>query len=83
MKRSQKKLVPYFRPYHIDEDNPELPEPKSQEPNSRTLANFNPDTDIIDRKILYEITGRKKDPDEKFSDESSEEEGYESMHEGG
>ena len=36
------------------------------------MTQFNPADDAIDRRILYEITRKKKDPDEKFSDESSE-----------
>lgn len=54
-------MVPYFKKYHIDPDNFELPHEK-QIKTGKMMANFNPETDAIDRRILYEITRRKKDP---------------------
>ena len=37
---------------------------------SRLLEGFNPDGDDIDRRLLYDVTGLRIDPDE-FKDESS------------
>lgn len=36
------------------------------------MKNFNPDDDILDRRILYEITGRPQDDDELYSEDGSD-----------
>lgn len=48
-------MVPFFRQYRIDEDNPEI-EVKPVNPDiTHLMTHFDPDEDAIDRRILYEI----------------------------
>ena len=63
----------YFKHYHIDEDRLELPGKKPQKEVSYLTKHFDPGHDMVDKRILYEITGRRG-PRDKFSDEDSENE---------
>ena len=63
--------MPYFKSYHIRQNN--LHVKKTEEiPVEKLLEKFNPEEDAVDRRISYEITKKKIDPSEKFSDESDE-----------
>jgi len=66
----QRSMVRFFKEYHIDADHPKLEIKKSSIPNiNKLLEDFNPEENFIDRRILYEITGRKTNEHE-FTDSS-------------
>ena len=71
MRTNQRHLVRYFKQYHIDYANMKPPSSKPPKSVKELTEFFNPEEDVIDKRILYEITGRKKDR-EKFSDEESD-----------
>lgn len=56
---NQRGLVDYFRDYYIDDDNYELKEKKMMATEKLVGPNFDPENDKIDKRILYEVTGRK------------------------
>ena len=62
----------YFKHYNIDEDRLDLPAKKKQKEMSYLTKHFDPSGDMVDKRILYEITGRRG-PRDKFSDEDSDE----------
>mmetsp|Transcript_4481 Transcript_4481/g.2967 ORF Transcript_4481/g.2967 Transcript_4481/m.2967 type:complete len:84 (+) Transcript_4481:1444-1695(+) len=69
-------MVKYFRQYNLDADRLYLPEPVTQTVDE-ILTGFDPDNDDIERRILYEITGRKhadyeRDDDDEFDGEAFE-----------
>ena len=70
LRRNQIQLIPWFKTYHIDDNEPILPEPKQLSCFSHLMSRFTPESNDIDKKILFEITGRKK-PTNIFQDESS------------
>jgi len=53
----------------VDYDNLELPEKKECKSVAHMMKHFDPNNDIVDKRILYEITGRHA-VNERFSDES-------------
>ena len=69
LKPNQRQLVPYFRSYQIDKNNPNVKKTK-EIPVDKLLEKFDPENDAIDRRIYYGITNKKIDPIDKFSDES-------------
>lgn len=69
MKASNRQLIKYFKPYHIDQKELELPEKKPPLSVNQLLANFNPGNNFIHRRILYEITGRKIEKNDEYSDD--------------
>ena len=74
LKRHQKKLIPSFRYYNLNDHN--LIEPHFLKPPSdifSVLSKFEPGEDEVDRRILYEITGTKISGD-KFADSSDDNE---------
>lgn len=74
MTKSQRGFIKWFREYHIDDDEPNLPERKTAISTEDYMKRFNPAENAIDRRILYEITKRKY-PGEHFSDSESDDEG--------
>jgi hypothetical protein len=68
LRPNQRQLVKYFKNYHLDLDNLELPKKVPNETLQHLMKRFNPTDDPIDKRILYEITGRKGQND-RFSDE--------------
>ena len=70
LRKNQRDLVPYLKPYHIDEDDLYEPSIKKEVSAGHLAKNFNPEENMIDRRILYEITKRKF-PGDKYSDDSS------------
>ena len=58
----------HFKYYNIDVDNLTLPEKRENESIEHLMKNFDPTTDAIDKRILYEITG-KKGANERYSDD--------------
>ena len=65
--------MPYLRSYHINENDSNVKKTK-QIPKNKLLDKFKPENDAIDRRIYYGVTNKKIDPNEKFLDESDEEE---------
>jgi len=51
------------------QDNLELPEKKPLLSVNQLLSNFNPGNNFIHRRILYEITGRKVEENDQYSDD--------------
>ena len=66
----------FFRSYHIDEDC-RLAEKKLPETLEDLCGRdkFRPAEDVVDRRILYEITGRKQDDDDLISSTDEDEQG--------
>jgi hypothetical protein len=58
LKSHQRELVRFFKNYYIDKDDPKLPECCELKPVSHLMKKFDPDNDVVDKRILYEITGR-------------------------
>jgi hypothetical protein len=58
LKSHQRELVRFFKNYCIDKDDPKLPECCELKPVTHLMKNFDPDNDVVDKRILYEITGR-------------------------
>ena len=79
LRKNQRQLVPYFKSYHIDPDNLKLPENPPPSSVGHLMKNFNPNEDAVDKRILWEITGRKQ-AGEIFSDESSSDEESEAVN---
>jgi len=68
----QRQLVDYFKPYTLDKKNTPIPKPVKL-PTRTLLRNFDPETSVIDRRILFEITGRKiQEDDAVYSDEDGD-----------
>ena len=69
-------MVNFFTEYNLDIDEPEIR--KKVEPTDLFMLcgeeRFRPDEDMVDKRILYEITGRKQEGDHLISDTESEEE---------
>jgi len=63
--------VRYFKAYHLDQDNLELPAKEENQAVRHLVGNFDPDNDVVDKRILYEITGRKGE-NERYSDEEGD-----------
>lgn len=59
MKRNNRQMIKYFKPYHISAENPELPDAAPPLSIHQLMMNFSPSDNFIHRRILYEITGRK------------------------
>ena len=59
LRRNQRQLVQYFKAYHLDEDELELPPEKPPQSTEEMLRRFDPRTNLDDHRILYEITGHK------------------------
>ena len=72
LRKNQRQLIPYFRNYHIDPENLTLPEPSPPKSVGHMMEHFDPNDDVIDKRILYEITNRKQ-REERYSDETSSE----------
>ena len=70
LRTNQRQLVQYFKQYHIDYKSLKVKESKTTKVEKLT-EHFDPAFDPIDKRILYEITGRKG-PADHFSDESSD-----------
>ena len=75
MTKSQRSFIKWFKEYHIDDDEPHLPERKTAISTEEYMKKFNPAENAIDRRILYEITHRKY-PGEHYSDCDSDKEGH-------
>ncbi len=73
LRPNQRQLVPYFRSYQIDKNNPKIKKTRDI-PVKKLLDKFDPVNDSIDRRIYYGITNKKIDPSDKFSDESDDNE---------
>ena len=71
LRPSQRQLVPYFRSYQIDKNNPKVKKTRKI-PVEKLLDKFDPVNDSIDRRIYYGVTHKKIDPTDKFSDESDD-----------
>ena len=59
LRRNQRQLVQYFKAYHLDEEELELPPEKPPQSTEEMLRRFDPRTSLDDHRILYEITGHK------------------------
>jgi len=53
-------MIKYFRLYHLESSNLYLPE-SVEIPMEELLSKFDPENNMVDKRILYEITGRKHD----------------------
>jgi len=56
---NQRGLVNYFRDYYIDDESFELKETKEMAVEKLIGPKFDPENDKIDKRILYEVTGRR------------------------
>jgi hypothetical protein len=70
LRTNQRHLIKYFKQYHISYDRLQLPEQKPPKSIKKLVQHFDPINDVIDKRILYEITGRKGAYD-KFSDDEN------------
>jgi len=68
LRTNQRHLIKYFKQYHISYDKLKLPEQKKPKSIKKLTQHFDPINDVVDKRILYEITGRKEAKD-KFSDD--------------
>lgn len=68
LRTNQRHLIKFFKQYHIDYSRLNLAEKPPSKSAKKLTKHFDPDNDVIDKRILYEITGRK-DHKDKFSDE--------------
>lgn len=56
--------MPYFKHYHLDEDNLKLPEKKPPQSTFEMLDKFDPMKSKTDHRILYEIIERRINEDD-------------------
>jgi hypothetical protein len=63
LRSNQQQMVPYFKDYHINDENPTIKFSKQPRDVEKMFKHFNPNTDTLDRRILWEITGRKREDD--------------------
>ena len=61
MHKNQRSMIKYFAEYQLDEDNLEIPEKKELTTIKELCGKdkFKPEEDMVDKRILYSITGRK------------------------
>ena len=59
LRTNQRHLVKYFKQYHIDYSRLNLAEKPPSKSVKKLTKHFDPENDVIDKRILYEITGRK------------------------
>ena len=71
LRTNQRQLVKYFKQYHIDYSKMKVPGQNPPKSIKKLTKHFDPINDTIDKRILYEITGRKE-PHDKFSDEEQD-----------
>ena len=69
-KKRQRKSVQYFHRYLIGEDNKLKANDLFEDDMTaeHLIENFDSKNDKIDRRILYELTGRKLDPEDYWDD---------------
>ena len=58
LRQNQRQLVQFFQAYHLDEEELELPPEKPPHSTIEMLRRFDPQHNIDDHRILYEITRR-------------------------
>ena len=74
LKRHQRRLIPTFRYYNLELDKLEVPDLIRPPPNVfEVLRNFDPSSNEIDRRMLFEITGKKVSTQEDAFWDSSDE----------
>lgn len=59
LRTNQRQLVKYFKQYHIDYSRLKVPEQNPSKSIKKLTKHFDPINDAVDKRILYEITGRK------------------------